>query len=297
MRRAGPLPLHVLISGKPMFRRTILIALSSLLLLGPAAASAALCTDETQKVQVAIAACSAAISDTEDAGEKARLLTKRAKLQRRSGDPEAAEASIGDAIELAPGLADAWIEKGYLENGLGNVDAAVAAHVQARDVEPDYWRAAVVLLGTLADAGRYQQCIEDAPRAVELAPERAHTYAFRGRCLYETGRVEHAIADYERAAEIGLEEAFLFSNLSLALLDVGRNAEALEAAKHAVSLDFSHELGQWTLVEALLLLNRNEEAVEAYQATQAAGLPDTLGRANELAWLLYDAGRPRRRGR
>lgn len=268
----------------------LLCASGALLGLGPAAATDALCADSPGNYAEAIAACTAAIADTEDVAGKARLLTQQAKLQRRSGDPEGAVASIDEATRLAPGDADAWIEKGYVEHDLQHLQAALEAHTRARDARPDYWRAVVVRLNSLADVGRYDECLQDAVRAVELAPERAHTYAYRGRCLYETGKLDAAIADYEQAARIGLEESFLHSNLALAYLDAGRNEDALVAAQHAVGLKATDELAQWSLVEALMLLGRHEEAVTAYETAQAAGLPDTIGRANQLAWLLYLAG-------
>jgi tetratricopeptide (TPR) repeat protein len=84
--------------------------------------------------------------------------------------------------------------------------------------------------------------------------------------------------------------AFLHSNLSLAYLDAGRYHAAFEAAQHAVARDFQHEISQWALVEALMLLERPDDAIAAFEATEAAGVPDTIGRANELAWLLYVAG-------
>jgi tetratricopeptide (TPR) repeat protein len=182
----------------------LLCCIGFLLSAFPAVALDPACADDPEDYDVAIAACTAALAETEAPEDKARLLTQRAELQRRTGDMGEAASSIDEATRLAPGLADAWIEKGYLENALGNPEGALDAHTRARDAEPDYWRPVLVRLDTLANMGLYQECLEDAVRAVELAPERPHTYAYRGRCHYETGELDAAIADYEMAVEMGL---------------------------------------------------------------------------------------------
>lgn len=267
-----------------------LLVAAGILALAPVATEAVECRAGADAPPAVISACSAALAEAGAAGDKAKLLTELARVQRKAGDTDAAAIAINEAIALAPGDADAWIEKGFLAYDLGDLEGVLAANTRARDAQPDYWRAVLERLDALANLGRYEECLDDSAKALELAPERAHTYAYRGRCLAELRRTAEAIDDYQRAATIGLEQAFLHSNMALAYIDAGDYEPALAAARHAISLDAEYETAHWSVVEALMGLGRHQEAIDAYRATQAAGLPDTQGRANQLAWLLYLAG-------
>ncbi|HVG49439.1 MAG TPA: tetratricopeptide repeat protein, partial [Rubellimicrobium sp.] len=161
---------------------------------------------------------------------------------------------------------------------------------QALALDPDEPRFVLAAMWNLPDAGDAQRCLELAPRGVELAPQRATTWAYRGRCLAYVGRDEEAVADLQHAIELGLDEAFVHDGLSVSLFKLGRFPEALDSARHAVELDPACESSRISLMMALVQTGEPEEAIALFRETQALGIADTLGQANYLAWVLYLTG-------
>jgi predicted TPR repeat methyltransferase len=74
----------------------------------------------------------------------------RAAAQRRMGALDLAARDVRRALELAPELPEAWLERGILERMAGRPDAARAAWIRVLAADPD---------GPSGDAARAQ--IED----------------------------------------------------------------------------------------------------------------------------------------
>ncbi len=54
------------------------------------------------------------------------------------------------------------------------------------------------------NSGNYDQAIEDFDRAIELDPEAAYAYYYRGMSKLEIGEKQNAILDLEQAIDLGL---------------------------------------------------------------------------------------------
>lgn len=226
---------------------------------------------------------------------RADMLVQRSEVFRLRDDFDAALADIAEAERLVPGSADPVVNRGLVLHDQGDMEGAVAQLARAVRLEPEDPRAVLAAMYVLYGAGDYEGCLKLGAEAERIAPARPQTWFYRGNCLRELGRTEEAVADYERAEEIGLpgagDRAALLDNLSMSYLDLGRAQDAVEAARRAVALDPSQEGARMSLVSALAATGAAEEAVAAYREAQAAGVEDTMGQANNLAWSLYLGGR------
>lgn len=270
-------------------RRSLLPALC--LLAGPALADPAEdCRNRDLGDAPRLEPCTTAIEAATDPADRADLLLWRAAIHDRAGRGEEAVADFEASKALRPDWADPYVDHGWHLKDGGDLEGAIVQVRKGLEVEPGSLYAHSNLLAFLADAGRWQECLDAAPRALEAGPDDATVIANRGRCYADGGQHEAAIADARRAIELGLEESYVHNNLAWSLIQLGRPAEAVPEAVTAVALDPEDTLAHRNLVRALALSEDVEGAVEAYRAAAPTEATDRRMIANDLAWDLYVKG-------
>jgi len=213
-----------------------------------------------------------------------------ARAARMSGDLPAAEAHLKRSLRLAGGATEAaQLEFLLLRVQTGEIDRVAGPLLEAADRgHPD----APLILSTLAVAymnnlrdGRAYACLS---RWVELRPDAARAYQFRGWVLERLGRRKEALPDYEKALEIDpdllaarlrLAEMLLEDHqpqlalphlerlsvqVNLARLDVqeGRAAAAERRLRDVLHRDPSDSEALFTLFSAVKAQGREEDARE-----------------------------------
>jgi tetratricopeptide (TPR) repeat protein len=117
-------------------------------------------------------------------------------------DWKGAETSFDKAIELNPGLALAYQQRGYLMSALGRGDEAVADYRRALDLDP----LSVVLSAQLGLAQflsrRYTEATDQLREAIAMDPSHYYPHPFLGLVDAETGRFEAAIEELETGMRI-----------------------------------------------------------------------------------------------
>jgi tetratricopeptide (TPR) repeat protein len=127
-----------------------------------------------------------------------------ARAARMSGDLPAAEAHLKRSLRLAGGATEAaQLEFLLLRVQTGETDRVAAPLLEAADRgHPD----APLILSTLAVSYmnnlRYGRAFACLSRWIELRPDAAKAYQFRGWVLERMGRRKEALADYHKALEI-----------------------------------------------------------------------------------------------
>ncbi|MFF5495556.1 tetratricopeptide repeat protein [Streptomyces aquilus] len=196
--------------------------------------------------------------------------------------------AVAEAAREAAGRAGDQLDEAGAWNNLGNalgeagqVEEAMQAHIQARDLYQD----------------------------VGDRPGEASAWNNLGIALKEAGRVEEAVQAYIQARDLHQEvgdrpgAAMAWNNLGIALKEAGRVEEAVQAHTRARDLhqaagDRPREAGAWNgLGGALEEAGRMEEAVEAYGTSLeiAREVEDWYGVGQalyNLALLHATAGRP-----
>lgn len=155
---------------------------------------------------------------------------------------------------LAPAAAAAW-RRGPAR-GLALLDEALA---RAKDPAPLH----VLRAEARAAAGRFSQAVEDAERAVELAPGDASARAGLARALARAGRLEEAWKAAEKALALSPGTAWLAAESALLLLARGQAGKALAAARRAAELDASDPAASLALAAALTRAGHAEGALAA----------------------------------
>ena len=125
---------------------------------------------------------------------------------------------------------------------------------------------------------KYEEILECAEKAIELAPSYEVPWAYKGDCLEELGRYEEAIECYDITIELIPSGTYSFYNQQ-SWLDkgncfekLGRYEEALECYEKIYKLDPYDDYIWLRLGECLEKLGRHEEA--EYYLSMGRGLAE-----------------------
>ena len=186
-------------------------------------------------VEGAIADCSRAIEL--DPG-LAQAWAQRGAVRYRKGDWDGAIADATRAIELDPGLAEVWANRG---SARANKDADWAGVLsdssKAIELDPGLARAWDNRAFARSSTGDVEGAIADATRAIELDPKLANAWQHRGAALLTRGDSEGAIADETKAIELAPGLASAWGNRAGARLNRGDTRGAIDDVTKAIELD------------------------------------------------------------
>jgi TolB-like protein/Tfp pilus assembly protein PilF len=165
------------------------------------------------------------------------------------------------AIQLNPNLAWAYEGSGWLLNGLGRSDEAIAEDKKAIELDPLNPFFQVALSFFLYFAGRYDDTITQARRALELDPNSTLTHNLLGRCLLWKGDTAGAIAEFQKtkALEPG---AWYQGFLGYAYAISGERAKAEEALRELEELANRQYVSPIAFVTIYLGLGERQKALD-----------------------------------
>jgi tetratricopeptide (TPR) repeat protein len=152
-----------------------------------------------------------------------------ARAARLSGDLPAAEAYLKESLRLAGGAtAEVQLEFLLLRVQTGEIDRVAPPLLEAADNgHPE----APLILSTLAVAYmnnlRYRPALACLNRWIELQPDAAKAYQYRGWVLERMNHRKDALADYRRALEIDPDLVPVRLQLAQILLEDKQPLEAL----------------------------------------------------------------------
>jgi tetratricopeptide (TPR) repeat protein len=216
-----------------------------------------------------------------------------ARAARLSGDTPAAEAHLNECLKWQGGATEAvQLEFLLLRVQRGEVDEVSATLIDC--VEKGHPESPIIL-ETLAQAymhrHRYKPMLACLTRWIEICPDVAKAYQWRGWVLERLNHAKEAVADYNRAVE--LDPDLVPVRLRLAEMFM-EDSNPLEALRHLEPLarrfpdrpDVQGRLGQCRLLQG-----RPEETRRLLEAA-VAKLPNDPAVLNSLAKLDIQEGRP-----
>ncbi|MHC5021304.1 MAG: tetratricopeptide repeat protein, partial [Planctomycetota bacterium] len=186
------------------------------------------------------------------------VLSRRGVLSAGRGDAAGARADYDRAIARAPGLPQAYLNRG---NSLVDADWQAALRDFDRAIElfagyplAHYARARVLSLN-----GRYAEALESADRAVELDPADGDAWNMRGLAKEGLGDLAGAAADWRTALDrtAHVDPAL---NLGVMLVREGRHAEGLRLTEEALRRSPDYPEARYWQAKALVGLRRGAEA-------------------------------------
>ncbi len=117
----------------------------------------------------------------------------------------AAIKAFDKAIELKPGHADAWYNKGVALGKLNQYEEAIKAFDKAIELKPDRadaWSNKGIALGK---PNQYEEAIKAFDKAIELKPDQAYAWYNRAFHYYIIkGDKEKAFSDLKNAIELDI---------------------------------------------------------------------------------------------
>lgn len=127
-----------------------------------------------------------------------------------------------------------------------------------------------------ADAGRADEAMAAARRAIAADPEHADSYDVLGAALYLQRRYEEAIAAHRRASELDPRSSDPHYNMVASYWALGRNEDALREARTALDIEPTCRHCRVALGSTLLRLGRHGEAADESRAVlrSAPEMPD-----------------------
>jgi len=141
-------------------------------------------------------------------------------------DWENAEREFRRALELSPSHAATYDLFGRMCSAIGRHDEAVAMQRRAQALDPLDHRAD--LATALLRAGRYEEALEEATRAVEFDPSYARGWATLGWAHILNDQYDEGLAELERAAAMTPDATQWFAQLGQAYGMAGRVDRARE---------------------------------------------------------------------
>lgn len=125
---------------------------------------------------------------------------------------------------------------------------------------------------------QYQQALDLANQAIELAPESDEAHLARAIALSQLNQQEAATAAFRQAMEANPSSARARYNFAVHLYSQGKREEARIYVHEAVELEPAHSAGQE-------LLKRIESELGGAPARTKAGPPPIALAAGRLAWV------------
>lgn len=220
----------------------------------------------------------------------------------------------GDDAWAMYGKSDLRIDEGNLEAALDLVNRALAI-----EEAPEFltYRAYV-----MNENGNYRQAIEDAGRALAIAPDDGDAARQKARAHEDMGHLDLALDTFQRAHHEGASGANFFSEYahvlyqldalndalamvqasltireddwahsihSVILRDLGQFEEAIVAANRAVALDETYAYPHVTIAYSQIALGNLDAALGSAQTAQQLGASE--GQINDLIRELVSDGK------
>lgn len=152
------------------------------------------------------------------------------------GKSEEAINYCNRAINLYPGLTEAYNNRGLAYDKLKQHDQAIENYNQAIQLNSRYANAYNNRGMAYHSLGKYQQAIDDYNQALNLQPDDAFIYSNRAAAYAILGQYEKAIEDFDRAIKLQPNYAAAYRNRSGLYLSLGKTDPGCNDAQKACAL-------------------------------------------------------------
>ena len=153
------------------------------------------------------------------------------------GDFDGAVADFGRAIELDPGYALAYLNRGNARSFQGNSEAAIIDFDRAVALDPGNAEAYYNRATARSSLGNHEGAIADYDRTIEIDPNHVSAYINRGTMNGIIGDYAGAIADFDRAIALDPGNAQAYSNRGTARSHLDDHEGAMADFNRAIELD------------------------------------------------------------
>jgi len=209
-----------------------------------------------------------ALDDLNDAPDTLRTpeeLIKAGVNLVRQGQLDDGIGMLEEAIETAPGRAEAHFNLGIAYTLKESTGYAIQAYQRAIQLDPQYGKA-FFNLGTLhLKQGNMQDAITSLEHAVKLLPDPMKALwnlyeAYRSNDLFTK-----ALFTLQQLIELEPEDASLYNHAGICYVKLGEYAKAIKSWKQSITLGAASQLIHYNLGKTYELRGEFPEAVDQYK--------------------------------
>lgn len=201
-----------------------------------------------RKVSIRLQAERASRRAIELAPDSAQAQASHALSMSISGRKKEAEWGFKQAVQLDPGLFEAWYFYARHAFVNGDLEKAVGYYEKAMDVRPDDFQSPLLVAQIYDDLGREDDSRASRQRGVALVADRLEMHPDDARALYmganglvALGEIEKGLDWARKARKIEPDEPMLLYNLGCIYSLAGESEEALECLERAVELGLTQK--------------------------------------------------------
>ncbi|MEP6912153.1 MAG: tetratricopeptide repeat protein, partial [bacterium] len=202
-----------------------------------------------------------------------------------------AEATIGDALRLAPNDAHALGIRGGILVIMGRNGEALTVLEQSLTIAPDSGWVLGAKGQALAALGRDTEALDSLQHALQADSSLSWVHFESGVVLNKFGRNAEALQALDEAIKLSADYAMAFALKGYVLLDLDRREEAIDAFFQAVHLDPSLDWVAVKLAETLSVLRRYDEALGVLNQELELQTTNVVALRGTKADVLWDMGR------
>ena len=180
----------------------------------------------------------------------------------RDYDWKGAENEFRLAIKLSPGSADVYQHLGWLCSAQGRFDESLALMKKAHELDPLATRSDYA--NELMRAGRTQEALAEAQRALALDPSYPRLHSLFGWACLTLGRTAEGLAALERAVELS-NSALFRAQLGQALGVAGHEARARAILAELEALAKTQYVAAYYLAHVHTGLGERDAAVDCLE--------------------------------
>jgi tetratricopeptide (TPR) repeat protein len=165
---------------------------------------------------------------------KPEYLSSLGTTLRRQGQYQRAFNAFDKAVQLEPGDAELWKERGNALVELDRPDDALLSLQHALVLDPRHWDAACASAVILYGLDRFEEALKYLELCDALRPNHVATLCVRAASLNQLGRFEQALAVGQQAYALDPDNVESLSGICEALQSLGRSEQALQWFDRAI---------------------------------------------------------------
>ena len=180
------------------------------------------------------------------------------------GQLDAAIAAYSKALALKPDNVDAHNNMGNALKDQGKLEEAIEAYNKALATKPNFTEVYQNLANTLKDQGKLEEAIDAYNKMLVFKPDYVEAYFNMGNILKDQRKLEEAIETYSKALDIKPDYAKAHNNMGVSLQEIGELEKAKEAYNKALFIKPNYVDAYNNLGNVLKDQGKLEESIKVY---------------------------------
>ncbi len=201
------------------------------------------------------------LGDTGKAGKQFALYEKNKLAWPPADDP------LLDAVDDLNAGAPYHLKRGIALESAGQMQAAIAEHERALEIDPKYVQAHVNLITLYGKLGQAENAEKHYRAAIAINPDLAEAHYNFGVLLNEQGKEEEAAGAFSKALEVNPFYAEAHNNLAYFLMTRGKLEEAERHYRAAIENKPNYRIARFNLGRILVNEGKLAEAIEHFRLT------------------------------